>query len=403
MSSNKDWRSILQENTRYFENSRYDKISHKMSNTTISDILTDSHQMDSSSYRSFGTYRHDILTDTSMVKLNETYYAQKSILDNFYDINYNYKYSGIVLSKQFSTNGFETSLEDLFVEFGYDYLMALDSSYSNNEQYGQNYYFQKTEMSQDNEENNVIGGTYVILKSGETFIDNDPEHIDTSISIIEYDGTYCPTVKEILDGSLYIVIQSPTMPMRKIYFNNKFLPSLFINDDKRKNKVDSYVIEEQQLIKLCDICMYEKLGCQIKWDSLINVVQLSQLVSYLKTNKNISSDNIKFKLYFAAKFEFNNKTSYFIYGFNTMTPANEIVNKEIYNDPINAKKLFNNIDGNGTGMINAGTTQNPGDIKLTLWFGMSVLLEGYSTTPVIPDQPAITKTYKIDYYEWTES
>jgi hypothetical protein len=147
MSSNKDWRSILQENTRYFENSRYDKISHKMSNTTISDILTDSHQMDSSSYRSFGTYRHDILTDTSMVKLNETYYAQKSILDNFYDINYNYKYSGIVLSKQFSTNGFETSLEDLFVEFGYDYLMALDSSYSNNEQYGQNYYFQKTEMS----------------------------------------------------------------------------------------------------------------------------------------------------------------------------------------------------------------------------------------------------------------
>ena len=42
-----------------------------------------------------------------------------------------------------------------------------------------------------------------------------------------------------------IVISSGNLDYcRKVYFNNKYMPTLFINDDKLKSKTDQYVIND---------------------------------------------------------------------------------------------------------------------------------------------------------------
>ena len=116
------------ENTSIYENNRYDALSHSAVQFGLAEMKTDTDRVTNKSYRSYGMYRRDSLCDSSFVKINETYYSENTVIENFYDTNStnNYKYGGIVLSKQFATNGNEASLEDIFCEFAYDYLKALD-------------------------------------------------------------------------------------------------------------------------------------------------------------------------------------------------------------------------------------------------------------------------------------
>lgn len=219
--SNKSWQEILNEYTRVFENNRYDRLT-KDTETYISDIISTDHQMSNNFYRSFGTYRHDINADSSLVKINETKIKERTVLDYFYELNAvekikndddtestiiktNYNFSGIVLNMNYATNSNELSLEDLFAEYGYDYLRAMDSSaIAHNKE---PIYFEQTKII--NEET-IPGGYYEILPIGTPWKEKDEWGNDVC-TYLEYDGTYCPTIGEILSGKLYIVIRSGEM------------------------------------------------------------------------------------------------------------------------------------------------------------------------------------------------
>ena len=73
------------------------------------------------------------------------------------------------------------------------------------------------------------------------------------------------------------------------------MPTLFINDDKLKSKTDQYVINDQQPLKLCDIVLYQRLGCLIKWESIFDIKltskfkeQISKLISKIYKDVNLS-------------------------------------------------------------------------------------------------------------------
>ena len=135
---------------------------------------------------------------------------------------------------------------------------------------------------------------------GYEYINYDKEQknkeIEDRTETVEYDGTYVPTAQELLSGNLYIVISSGNLDYcRKVYFNNKYMPTLFINDDKLKSKTDQYVINDQQPLKLCDIMLYQKLGCLIKWESIFDIklttdfkTQLTSLIQKLYGETNLS-------------------------------------------------------------------------------------------------------------------
>ena len=190
------------------------------------------------------------------------------------------QFAGCVLNPVFATNANEASLEDIFVEYGYEYLKALNDSYIVQDDYKGLYFF-------DNDNEN----SYSIMPIGYEYINYDKDQknkeIEDRTETVEYDGTYVPTVQELLSGNLYIVISSGNLGYcRKIYFNNKYMPTLFINDDKLKSKTDQYVINDQQPLKLCDIVLYQRLGCLIKWESIFDIKltskfkeQISKLIS----------------------------------------------------------------------------------------------------------------------------
>lgn len=135
---------------------------------------------------------------------------------------------------------------------------------------------------------------------GYEYINYDKERknkeIEDRTETVEYDGTYVPTVQELLSGNLYIVISSGNLDYcRKVYFNNKYMPTLFINDDKLKSKTDQYVINDQQPLKLCDIILYQRLGCLIKWESIFDIKltkefkeQISKLISKIYKVKDVN-------------------------------------------------------------------------------------------------------------------
>lgn len=122
------------------------------------------------------------------------------------------------------------------------------------------------------------------------------KEIEDRTETVEYDGTYVPTVQELLSGNLYIVISSGNLDYcRKVYFNNKYMPTLFINDDKLKSKTDQYVINDQQPLKLCDIMLYQRLGCLIRWESIFDIKltkefkgQISKLISKIKVEEDVN-------------------------------------------------------------------------------------------------------------------
>lgn len=297
---NNEYEKILRTYTNIFDFSRYDRLSYDIENKKVADIASDEHQVNNDFYRNYGTYRHDINAEEYIVKENETYFDNNELNDHYYDYDYfqKYKYkdsnntnntnktynamqfAGCVLNPVFATNANEASLEDIFVEYGYEYLKALNDSYIAQDDYKGLYFF-------DNSSEN----SYSIMPIGYEYINYDKEQknkeIEDRTETVEYDGTYVPTVQELLSGNLYIVISSGNLDYcRKVYFNNKYMPTLFINDDKLKSKTDQYVINDQQPLKLCDIMLYQKLGCLIKWESIFDIrltedfkKQLTSLIS----------------------------------------------------------------------------------------------------------------------------
>lgn len=292
---NNEYEKILKTYTNIFDFSRYDRLSYDIENKKVANIASDEHQVNNDFYRNYGTYRHDINAEEYLVKENETYFDNNELNDYYYDYDHFQKYkdpnntnktynamqfAGCVLNPVFATNANEASLEDIFVEYGYEYLKALNDSYIAQNDYKGLYFF-------DNSNEN----SYSIMPIGYEYINYDKEQknkeIEDRTETVEYDGTYVPTAQELLSGNLYIVISSGNLDYcRKVYFNNKYMPTLFINDDKLKSKTDQYVINDQQPLKLCDIVLYQRLGCLIKWESIFDIKltkefkeQISKLIS----------------------------------------------------------------------------------------------------------------------------
>lgn len=301
---NNEYEKILKTYTNIFDFSRYDRLSYDNENKKVADIASDEHQVNNDFYRNYGTYRHDINAEEYIVKENETYFDNNELNDYYYDYDHFQKYkdpnntnktynamqfAGCVLNPVFATNANEASLEDIFVEYGYEYLKALNDSYIAQDNYKGLYFF-------DNSSEN----SYSIMPIGYEYINYDKEQknkeIEDRTETVEYDGTYVPTVQELLSGNLYIVISSGNLDYcRKVYFNNKYMPTLFINDDKLKSKTDQYVINDQQPLKLCDIMLYQRLGCLIRWESIFDIKltskfkeQISKLISKIYKDVNLS-------------------------------------------------------------------------------------------------------------------
>lgn len=301
---NNEYEKILKTYTNIFDFSRYDRLSYDNENKKVADIASDEHQVNNDFYRNYGTYRHDINAEEYLVKENETYFDNNELNDYYYDYEHFQKYkdpnntnktynamqfAGCVLNPVFATNANEASLEDIFVEYGYEYLKALNDSYIAQDDYKGLYFF-------DNSSEN----SYSIMPIGYEYINYDKEQknkeIEDRTETVEYDGTYVPTVQELLSGNLYIVISSGNLDYcRKVYFNNKYMPTLFINDDKLKSKTDQYVINDQQPLKLCDIILYQRLGCLIRWESIFDIKltskfkeQISKLISKIYKDVNLS-------------------------------------------------------------------------------------------------------------------
>ena len=301
---NNEYEKILKTYTNIFDFSRYDRLSYDIENKKVADIASDEHQVNNDFYRNYGTYRHNINAEEYLVKENETYFDNNELNDYYYDYDHFQKYkdpnntnktynamqfAGCVLNPVFATNANEASLEDIFVEYGYEYLKALNDSYIAQNDYKGLYFF-------DNSNEN----SYSIMPIGYEYINYDKEQknkeIEDRTETVEYDGTYVPTAQELLSGNLYIVISSGNLDYcRKVYFNNKYMPTLFINDDKLKSKTDQYVINDQQPLKLCDIVVYQRLGCLIKWESIFDIKltskfkeQISKLISKIYKDVNLS-------------------------------------------------------------------------------------------------------------------
>ena len=301
---NNEYEKILKTYTNIFDFSRYDRLSYDIENKKVADIASDEHQVNNDFYRNYGTYRHDINAEEYLVKENETYFDNNELNDYYYNYDHFQKYkdpnntnktynamqfAGCVLNPVFATNANEASLEDIFVEYGYEYLKALNDSYIAQDDYKGLYFF-------DNSSEN----SYSIMPIGYEYINYDREQknkeIEDRTETVEYDGTYVPTVQELLSGNLYIVISSGNLDYcRKVYFNNKYMPTLFINDDKLKSKTDQYVINDQQPLKLCDITLYQRLGCLIKWESIFDIKltsgfkkQISKLISKIKEEEYVN-------------------------------------------------------------------------------------------------------------------
>ena len=289
---NNEYEKILKTYTNIFDFSRYDRLSYDIENKKVADIASDEHQVNNDFYRNYGTYRHDINAEEYLVKENETYFDNNELNDYYYNYDHFQKYkdpnntnktynamqfAGCVLNPVFATNANEASLEDIFVEYGYEYLKALNDSYIAQDDYKGLYFF-------DNSSEN----SYSIMPIGYEYINYDKEQknkeIEDRTETVEYDGTYVPTVQELLSGNLYIVISSGNLDYcRKVYFNNKYMPTLFINDDKLKSKTDQYVINDQQPLKLCDIMLYQRLGCLIRWESIFDIKLTTDFKTQLKS------------------------------------------------------------------------------------------------------------------------
>ena len=421
MLEQSDWKTILLSYTTIFENCRFDRLGSTGGSTFgIADFKADQHQMKNKSYRSYGTYRHTLSCDSSLIKINETNYKEDYIINNFYGYgegSINFNYPGIVLNKNYATNGNESSLEDLFCEYGYSYLNATNMQYK--EDNGLNLYF---------DDDPSIIGAWEYLPIGSTFREEVLDENNTSIWVtkeVEYDGTYVPTSEEIISGKLYLVIKSGSIEPKKIYLNNKYIPSLFLNDDKFPNNEnidnidneiynitnktsneDLYIINRQQPLKLCDITLYERVPCTILWDNYFIFNNIQNFLKALKERISIDNgNNIKFICYTRIVLDVNNKKEILSYGGNEglMTPAplNIVNDNVIIPHPLNK---------NNTGPISIGSASQ-GTIKVDIYLSVALVLAGFTTEkPIIPEpEPVYTPvflrkddTYELNWYKYVE-
>ena len=424
MLEQSDWKTILLSYTTIFENCRFDRLGSTGGSTFgIADFKTDQHQMKNNSYRSYGTYRHTLSCDSSLIKINETNYKEDYIINNFYGVDssniINFDYPGIVLNKNYATNGNESSLEDLFCEYGYAYLNAIDMQYK--EDNGLNLYF---------DDDPSIIGAWEYLPIGSTFREEVLDENNTSIWVtkeVEYDGTYVPTSEEIISGKLYLVIKSGSIEPKKIYLNNKYIPSLFLNDDKFPNNddvdnkiynitnktsnEDLYIINEQQPLKLCDITLYERVPCTILWDNYFVFNNIQNFLKTLKERIPITDKdyniNINLRCYTWIVYYVNNKPEILVYGKHN--------DKEMYATWLNIVNdnviIPNPLNKNNTPPISIGTASS-GSIKVDIYLSLDIILQGYTTEkPIIPtytpvflikDEDPKPDTYKLNWYTYEE-
>ena len=218
-------------------------------------------------YNTYNTYRKFITYDSSLLKLNESTITQHVMNDNAYNLNmdsstniYNlYDFKGIALNYYYPLNGRIATLEDIFAEYFYDYIVAIDMQ--NEVENRGYYYFDKSLPYQ-------LQFSYSILPIGSTFENEDGEK-----ETILYDGTTIPTVDDIILERMYIVIHSGKMPPRKIYFTNEYGPTLFLNDDKYNLKyrgqsdkdLYEYILKDNQIFKLCDITRFRSWGYKLSF------------------------------------------------------------------------------------------------------------------------------------------
>ena len=430
MLEQSDWKTILLSYTTIFENCRFDRLGSTGGSTFgIADFKADQHQMKNNSYRSYGTYRHTLSCDSSLIKINETNYKEDYIINNFYGAGkINFDYPGIVLNKNYATNGNESSLEDLFCEYGYAYLNAVDMQYK--EDNGLNLYF---------DDDPSIIGAWEYLPIGSTFREEVLDENNTSIWVtkeVEYDGTYVPTSEEIISGKLYLVIKSGSIELKKIYLNNKYIPSLFLNDDKFPNNgdvndvnnekynitnktsnEDLYIINEQQPLKLCDITLYERVPCTILWDNYFvfnNIQNILNVLNTLKASISITNDEIYIRCYTWIVYYVNNKQVILVrygdaYGYEMemqVTPLKIVNDNVIIPNPLNK---------NSTGPISIGSASQ-GTIKVDIYLSLDIFIKGYTTEkPIIPEpEPKYTPvflskeedstpdTYELNWYTYGE-
>lgn len=422
MLEQSDWKTILLSYTTIFENCRFDRLGSTGGSTFgIADFKTDQHQMKNNSYRSYGTYRHTLSCDSSLIKINETNYKEDYIINNFYGYGegvINFNYPGIVLNKNYATNGNESSLEDLFCEYGYAYLNATNMQYK--EDNGLNLYF---------DDDPSIIGAWEYLPIGSTFREEVLDENNTSIWVtkeVEYDGTYVPTSEEIISGKLYLVIKSGSIEPKKIYLNNKYIPSLFLNDDKfpdnenidnkiynitnKTSNEDLYIINEQQPLKLCDITLYERVPCTILWDNYFVFNNIQNFLKALKERISIDNDpKISFTCYTWIVYYVNNKPEILVrkgdnYG-DDMKMASTWFN--IVNDNV---IIPNPLNKNNTGPISIGSASQ-GTIKVDIYLSLDIILYGFTTEkPIIPEpEPEYTPvflrkddTYELNWYKYKE-
>ena len=425
MLEQSDWKTILLSYTTIFENCRFDRLGSTGGSTFgIADFKTDQHQMKNKSYRSYGTYRHTLSCDSSLIKINETNYKEDYIINNFYGVGeINFDYPGIVLNKNYATNGNESSLEDLFCEYGYAYLNAVDMQYK--EDNGLNLYF---------DDDPSIIGAWEYLPIGSTFREEVLDENNTSIWVtkeVEYDGTYVPTSEEIISGKLYLVIKSGSIEPKKIYLNNKYIPSLFLNDDKFPNNgdvndvnnenynitnktsnEDLYIINEQQPLKLCDITLYERVPCTILWDNYFVFNNIQNFLKTLKERISITDNRIQFRCYTWIVYYVNNKKEILVsnyYSDSQMFPTDPI---NIVNDNV---IIPNPLNKNNTPPISIGIASQ-GSIKVDIYLSVSLILKDFTTEkPIIPEpEPDYTPvflrkeedstpdTYELNWYTYKE-
>lgn len=405
MLEQSDWKTILLSYTTIFENCRFDRLGSTGGSTFgIADFKTDQHQMKNNSYRSYGTYRHTLSCDSSLIKINETNYKEDYIINNFYGVDsstiINFNYPGIVLNKNYATNGNESSLEDLFCEYGYAYLNATNMQYK--EDNGLNLYF---------DDDPSIIGAWEYLPIGSTFREEVLDENNTSIWVtkeVEYDGTYVPTSEEIISGKLYLVIKSGSIEPKKIYLNNKYIPSLFLNDDKFPNNEnidneiynitnktsneDLYIINGQQPLKLCDITLYERVPCTILWDNYFVFNNIQNFLKALKERISIDNDNnIKFICYTWIVYYVNNKPEILVYDEKNNDMEMYATWLNIVNDNV---IIPNPLNKNNTGPISIGTASS-GSIKVDIYLSVALVLEGFTTEkPIIPEPEPPVIEYK---------
>ena len=462
MSISKDYNAILNSLNKNIPFSRYDILTYYINQIKIGETASNNHTM-LANYRSYNTYRKDVVGENLNLKLNETYNDEDNMEQSFYDpslllcINSSlnsviYRFPGTVLSPKYPTNNREMTLEDLFSIFYYDYLVALDTKYMLENENNETYYFNKATIDPVTG-NETPGGLYRILPVGTTYIDDTANNsyttelsinsntgiiqvnTETTESVVEYDGTYTPKIGELLSGELYIVIQSPGMSARKIVFNNDLLPTLFVNDDKYE-KTNVYIMNDNQLCRLCDIKLFERLGFTVSWEKLIGILKIYTMLNTITIDDALSAqeneirntilNNAKFKLYY---YVYYTNSAYPGIGYKCISGINNITYKDLtgtditiqlgtsfFNDEIYPWSIEDDneiiVTDDNKQFIDLNNLVNIGRIApvdglsnhhiiLNIFYTMTLVLNGFSIAEEPepePDEP----TYTFTWYENNE-